>query len=92
MLKPKDEKPLVLPKGCVEARSPGDDRIIIQQPRGPGPWYRVKHVIYGQKLVRAKTPIEAVRKFAETIAPDQAQSDEWVRELAKRCRVGKAYD
>lgn len=80
------------PKGCIEGKSPNGDKIWVKPPRGPGPWFRVKHRAWGGRLVRAKTAAEAVQKFCEEFSPAEATNKEWVERVAKECRIAKLPD
>jgi hypothetical protein len=85
------------PKGCVFAKAPdGETQIVVKAPRGPGPWFRVHHAWtatgqhgYGVKTVKAATPEEAVQKFAEEVAPQEARNKKWLDAFAQQCRTVK---
>lgn len=69
------------PRGCVQAIAPdGTSKIWVKPPRGPGPWWRIKHVGYGHRLVQATTEDEAVRKFFEEFNPGMAGDLAWCKE------------
>ena len=69
------------PRGTVEAVGPdGATKIYVKPPRGPGPWFRVKHQQYGHRLVQAKDEAEALRKFFEEFSPGNASDPEWCQE------------
>lgn len=69
------------PKGCVRAVGPdGETPIWVKAPRAPGPWWRVKHVQYGHRLVQAATEDEAVAAFFREFAPNLANNADWCRE------------
>lgn len=71
-------------KGCVEAVAPdGKTKIWVRPPRGPGPWFRVKHPMYGHRLVRAATEDEAVRAFFEEFNPGMAHDADWCRQMMR---------
>jgi hypothetical protein len=87
--KPKREPPEV-PDGCVLALAPdGETPVVVKKPRGPGPWFRVHHELYGARLVHAGGPDEAVRAFAEEFAPGSAANEEWFKQLKAQCRVAR---
>jgi hypothetical protein len=76
------------PKGCVRATAPdGTTPIWVKAPRPPGTHYRVKHQMWGHRLVRADTPDEAVLKYAEAVAPAEATNKTWLKQLREQCRV-----
>lgn len=69
------------PRGCVLALAPdGQTKIWVKPPRGPGPWWRVKHPAYGHRLVKAATEDEAIRKFFEEMNPGFAGDLAWCKE------------
>lgn len=77
-----------LPKGCVRGVAPdGTTPIIVRAPRGPGPWFRVKHRDYGHRLVKAETADEAVQKFAEEFCAHEAGNKKWLDQFRPQCRV-----
>jgi hypothetical protein len=68
-------------KGCVRAVGPdGETPIWTKAPRGPGPWWRVKHVQYGSRTVRAANEDEAIQKFFAEFVPGLASDLEWCKE------------
>lgn len=87
----KPAKPLPpLPDGCIRGFAPdGETPIVIKAPRGPGPWFRVHHELYGARLIHAKDADEAVQKFAEEFAPGNAGNKEWMKQLRAQCRIGR---
>ncbi len=88
----KEKKPQLaeLPKGCVRGVAPdGETPIVVRPVRGPGPWFRVKHPLFGHKLVKATNPDEAVQKFAAEHAPAECENKKWMEAFRPACRVGK---
>jgi hypothetical protein len=68
-------------KGCVKVPGPdGATMIWTTPPRGPGPWFRVKHPQYGHRIVKANTEDEAITKFFEEFAAGFASNLEWCKE------------
>lgn len=77
---PKHDTP-ELPKGCTFGTAPdGTSRIIVRVPRGSGPWFRVKHLAYGHRLVQAANEDEALQKYFHEFNPGLAQDLNWCKE------------
>lgn len=85
----KSTLPNVPPPGCMFSTSPGGDKIVIRKPRGPGPWFRVKHGAYGSKLVKAATAEKAVEAFATEHNPLLAKDKAALASFAAACRVAE---
>lgn len=67
------------PPGCVKVVGPdGETPIIARAPRGPGPWWWVKHPAYGARRVQAASEDEALKKFAEEFVP--GADIKWIKE------------
>lgn len=87
----KEAKPIL--KGLVEAVAPDEKTpIFVRPPRGPGPWFRVKHPMWGHKLLKAKTAEEAAKRYVQEFSPAQANDADWLKEFMKQARISKAYD
>jgi hypothetical protein len=69
------------PKGCVKVAGPdGATMVWTKPPRGPGPWFRVKHLQFGHRLIQANTEDEALAKFFAEFAPGFATDPAWCKE------------
>lgn len=70
-----------IPVGCVQAVAPdGETPIIVRAPRGPGPWWRVKHMAYGSRVVRGATAAEALAEFFREFSPSTCDDADWCKE------------
>lgn len=77
-------------KGHKKVLSPdGVTVIYVQPPRGPGPWWRVKHPHYGGGLYKAKDRDAAIKAWAEEKSPGEAQSKEWLAAISIQVRTAK---
>lgn len=81
-------------KGAIQVEGPNETKIWVRPPRGKGPWFRVKHPIYGHRLIKAKDDKEALRKYFQEFVPAFATDDNWIAESMKanNGRCAKAYD
>jgi hypothetical protein len=71
-------------KGCVRIPGPdGATMIWAKPPRGAGPWFRVKHLQFGHRLIQANTEDEALAKFFAEFAPGFAKDPDWCKESMK---------
>lgn len=83
-----DQKPLPkCPSGCEVATTPIGMQYIRRKPREAGQYFRVKHHVYGQDCIKAKTAEEAVAVFAKGVSPLHASNKERLAEFAATCRV-----
>jgi hypothetical protein len=83
-------KPPVIPhcpKGAVYGRSPGGSAIAVRPPRGPGPWWRVKHVAFGGEMVKATSREEACRQFFQKYMPSILNDKAMLAAESKLCRA-----